>query len=708
MAVRYPRLASSNDLPDAPLPMDAPGIRTTESPVDHALTLLLAGEIDAALRWAAAALERAPSPSSLIVTSRLLDQMGRGRAAIDGLRLAVQQGIDRGDLPLAIAAISDLRALGNDVRDPLDQVAAAYCRGSARLQRSEGSSPQLPSFPPPGSPDFIRPLSPFLAGPALASKATQVLQATKHAYDEAVGADLPRLNPLPLFSALSRESLREVLGAFHMITVPAGHRITHEGAEGSEAYVVARGEVELSRRAAHGDAQFTLALARLGAGAFFGEMALLSMLPSPMTATATRPTILLVAKRDALVAIAAKRPEVASQLAAHCRRNALANLGWTSPVVSAIPPEERARFVERLEMRVFERGDSLVHVGEEAQGLHLVVSGEVAIVSRERDDRLLLATLNAGETVGEVELVLCRQANADAIALRPTATLFLSRDEYSLLVEDQPAILHGLYSIAVQRHTETNFALQSGSATVADERLLDPAKREPAAPTTTDRHFMGAPQSLPEREPARRPATTPPPLPPPPRYPSTTTTLRPMASGINASAPPPPPRSVATWIAPLSVAAAFAMLVAGGAVYVVQHAGSAPAAAGAAESQSHAAIRTEPPTTAQELAPAPAPASAPAPAAPSATLKALPNTTAPAPSAASLPVKPAIKPRAWTAVTVHAEPAPAPVARTTPTAPSASGSPAASAPAASTLRPSAAETAPGTASASADDFGGRQ
>ncbi len=286
MVLRYPSLTPAADflLP----PMDPPGTRITESPVDHALTLLLAGDIDSALRWAAAALERAPSPSALIVTARLLDQMGRTRAAVDGFQMAVHHAVDAGDLPLAIVAIDDLRILGLEVGEQLDYVAAAFCRGSTRLHRGEAP----PWLPPSGASDFIRPLSPFLAGPTLASKATQILQATKRAHDETVGADQPRLAPLPLFSALSKEALVDVLGAFQVVNSPGGHRIVQEGEAGNAAYIVARGEVEISRRAAYGENNCILALARLGGGAFFGEMALLSELPSPASATATRPTIL--------------------------------------------------------------------------------------------------------------------------------------------------------------------------------------------------------------------------------------------------------------------------------------------------------------------------------------------------------------------------------------------------------------------------------
>src|SRR3981081_2130628 len=96
-------------------PLDAQGGRTGDSPVDHALSLLMADDTEAALRWGAAALERDPwAPGTIIVTARLLEQMGRSRAAVDGLLLAVQRAIDAGDLPLAMVAIDSLRSLGVD------------------------------------------------------------------------------------------------------------------------------------------------------------------------------------------------------------------------------------------------------------------------------------------------------------------------------------------------------------------------------------------------------------------------------------------------------------------------------------------------------------------------------------------------------------------------------------------------------------------
>jgi cAMP-dependent protein kinase regulator len=204
-------------------------------------------------------------------------------------------------------------------------------------------------------------------------------------------------------------------------------------------------------------------------------MALLSRAPRAASVVATRASVLLVAKRDALEAAAEKCPEVGIELAAHCRRRMVTNLGRISSLLVAVPPGERAMLVERFETRIFERGDRLLKQGEEAPGLHLVASGEVSVVAHEGDvtgEPTVLATLSAGETVGEVPLLLRRKAAADVIAVHPTMTLFLPREHFLALIQDHPAILHGLYMTAVRRDDETMQALDSSSASVADDYVL--------------------------------------------------------------------------------------------------------------------------------------------------------------------------------------------------------------------------------------------
>jgi cAMP-dependent protein kinase regulator len=686
----------------------------SDASIDHALALLLADETEAALRWGAAALEEEPStPSALMVTSLLLWQMGRKRAAIDGLGAAVELAIAAGNLPLAIAAVGDLRTLGVDVTEHLDRVSGTFCLGSDRLQ--DGRTPRpLPDTP------GVRPLSPFLTGPALASKAAQILKTAQRGAAESFGAEFPIIPPLPLFSELPREALRDLLAAFDMVTVSAGHQVVREGEVASAAYIVARGELEVSRRISEGKDTPPLVLTRLTAGAFFGEMALLSRLPSAASVVATRPSILLVARREAIEAIAARHPETGVELAAHCRRQSVSNLGWASPVLSAVPAHERAALVEMCETRIFGKGERLVREGDEALGLHLVVSGEVGVIGRDGGERVVLATLTAGETVGEVELVLCRRAIADAIATRPTATLFLPRDEFFTLVQDHPGVLHALYAVAVRRHIETQQALESGAAAVADDYTVDPIAVDetllrggpPPAMTALPAERPIAPArivSVPSAAPATRTA----------RMPVTGTTLR-----MPVATPPGPPevstrpesvgstRAVSvqshSTIAPTSTTnpisprlrrsgfqaiAGGAIAVAGGVLIalVATHGRFGEAPGSSVGGAAHGTLGPETEATIAAADPSPAP---------SPTVSAL--STAPrvvSRSTASAPTP------------YHAAPAPTMKATSTPretpvptvAAPAASLPPAAVAPPSSAPKP-----VPPKASATADEFGGRE
>src|SRR5581483_12429024 len=143
-------------------PPDLPGASTTDSPIDRALALLLAEEKEAALRWAAAVVAHEDAlPSALILACRLLADLGRTEAAIEGLRLGVQKSIDTGNLPLAVAAVADLRKLNINVAKHFDEIATAFSASSPRLTESAPPPPPLPGF------QEFQPLSSFLTGPAL-------------------------------------------------------------------------------------------------------------------------------------------------------------------------------------------------------------------------------------------------------------------------------------------------------------------------------------------------------------------------------------------------------------------------------------------------------------------------------------------------------------------------------------------------------------
>lgn len=431
---------------------------------------MLADERESALRWSAAVVDHDHSvPSALILTCRLLADAGRNEAAVEGLEVAVKRAIDTGNLPLAVAAVADLRQLGRPVDRLFDAIAACFASSSPRLAEAAPPPPPLPSF------EKFQPLSSYLTGPALLSKAQSIVHQARQKYEASVnGAEPSMIAPLPLFSALDVDALRSLIAAFEMITVPAGKDVIVEGEEGAEAYIVARGELEVRRTVVNADDGETSAvtLARLSNGALFGEMALLSRAPRAANVVACRPSILLVARRDALEKVAEERPEVGSELAAHCRRRMFANLVRTSGVLMSVHAQDRPALVERFETRVYEKGEKLIAAGEDANGFHLIASGEVAVIGYEAGEPLVIATLGPGEVTGEVALVLRRRANADVVAVHPTVTLHLPREDFLALIKDHPAILLSLYTSAIQRDEETSAVMRNTTTNVADDYVI--------------------------------------------------------------------------------------------------------------------------------------------------------------------------------------------------------------------------------------------
>ena len=245
-----------------------------------------------------------------------------------------------------------------------------------------------------------------------------------------------------------------MIEVFEVETVPKGARIIEQGAPGAEAYIVARGELEVVRE---GDsAHRPLVLARLGSGAIFGEMALLSRAPRAASVVACKPSIVLRGPKDALDKVAEAEPAVGAELAAHCRRRMVQNLLRTSSVLGAVAPSERPGLVDRFVARAFEKGERLILQDEPAQGLFFLVSGEVAVVRDEKGEAFMLTTLRVGDTVGEVSLVLRRPSNATVVAMHPTLTLFLPRESFLALIREQPLLLAQLYELAVRRDDETS------------------------------------------------------------------------------------------------------------------------------------------------------------------------------------------------------------------------------------------------------------
>lgn len=123
---------------------------------------------------------------------------------------------------------------------------------------------------------------------------------------------LELLHRIPLFSSFDGKKLRRLGELADEVDVPAGKVLMRQGESGSDMMVLVRGSVSVERDGER--------LNTLGAGDFFGEIALVDGGPRTATVTAEEATKLLVVTHRDFHSLMEEFPEVAGQV-----MNALAN-----------------------------------------------------------------------------------------------------------------------------------------------------------------------------------------------------------------------------------------------------------------------------------------------------------------------------------------------------------------------------------------------
>ena len=114
--------------------------------------------------------------------------------------------------------------------------------------------------------------------------------------------DQARLKDVPFFSSMSEQALAAVAQQTDEVTVAAGRVLAREGDLGEEFFVIESGTAAVTRGGAP--------VAKLGAGDFFGEIALIREERRTATVTATSPMVLIVMTGSSFRSLDRSIPEV--------------------------------------------------------------------------------------------------------------------------------------------------------------------------------------------------------------------------------------------------------------------------------------------------------------------------------------------------------------------------------------------------------------
>ena len=433
---------------------------TTQALRARASAALDEGDTIDALRYAGEVLRFAPRDHhARMIAGRALNAVGRPDEANAAFRVAADALGEAGFLLSAIAACHDAQAIWPDDLDLIAAVGRLHERISGLPPTGRAHVPP-PEPPQEVSTDGGGSLLRFSDDDLLISTAAELATDEKAAMGISVAP-----TAVPLFSELSTEAFVSLLGELHHRRIPAGQTIVEQGDAGTSLFVLIAGEVAVSRDGS--------TLAKLPAGALFGEMALVTQQPRTATVTTTRDVELFEIDVEHVERVAASHPAITKDLVDFARRRMLMNLMATSPIFQPFDRAQRSAILGRFRSRVAPEGTVIIAEGADPFGLCLVASGEVRIEKvDEAGAPKLLAHLREGDVFGEIALTTHGKTTATATATTKTVLLVLERAQFDEFVAKHPAIAAYLDALSSDRVEETRQVMAGEELFDADDLIL--------------------------------------------------------------------------------------------------------------------------------------------------------------------------------------------------------------------------------------------
>ncbi len=246
----------------------------------------------------------------------------------------------------------------------------------------------------------------------------------------------------PLLSGLSHDALEALVTRLALVTLAPGEILFREGDAGQTLYIVASGQVAVIHE---GPPQ--VVTAHLGAGAFFGEVALITEQPRGATVTAVDDVELLAIDRDLVSQLIADHPEVLFVILRFVRDRLVDRLLDTSPLFAPLPPDDRAALAARFKFLEIEPGSVIVEEGARAGGLYVFLAGRADL----RRGEALIGYLGAGDLAGEASLLRGMPSPVRCGAVTRCLALCLSGADFREIIMTHPHVLEYVNDLADAR-----------------------------------------------------------------------------------------------------------------------------------------------------------------------------------------------------------------------------------------------------------------
>lgn len=122
------------------------------------------------------------------------------------------------------------------------------------------------------------------------------------------------------------------------------------------------------------------------------------------------------------------------------------------PLFAGLVPEQAELLANAVTKQRFKRGEALVLQGKMSNALYIILSGKARVLMSDGSGReVILATLSAGECVGEMSLIDREPHSATVMADQQLDALVLGRDEFMHCLQQSSDLSFAVMRELVQR-----------------------------------------------------------------------------------------------------------------------------------------------------------------------------------------------------------------------------------------------------------------
>ena len=125
------------------------------------------------------------------------------------------------------------------------------------------------------------------------------------------------------------------------------------------------------------------------------------------------------------------------------------------PVLSTLSAEIRTQIAERSKIAEYGAGEFIVRQGDQGDSLYIIRTGSCGVyIAKSDKQENKIATINSGEFFGEMSLLTGEPITATVKAMEDTTVIVIDKANFSIILNDNPAISVELGEILAKRQKE--------------------------------------------------------------------------------------------------------------------------------------------------------------------------------------------------------------------------------------------------------------